>query len=764
MGDEGVLNDVKAHVPTLRVRDGFVTGPMPDDRAAQRLGARHGLKPSGGPLRVQAVITFWRVLRVLRTAVPLVLCLSLATPAFATPAAVVDPAGTVRLGADESVPARTTIVGVSDTWVVYGAGSSYNAASLVDGHTVALTSHGDVPHVMGSMVAVAHADVIEWTDLNTGESGTGAISRNSFAGVTPTGWLVLAGATGAEFVDARSGAITSVGLPLGSTVNEEQATTGPLGAVIYSHNTPSAVYVTYAHPESPTVTGASPGCRLGAAEAVCGGWDGVSVVPLDGSPALSFPVNGTVFVAGVGTRVGWIDYARVFHTADRDGQHPRVSATRIDVQAATTEGFLYVGGASAADAAIYRLSDIGQEPTPVVTLGAGALRAQALAIGPGRVAWIDNASATAAVWSEGIHGAEATLNVSPRISLQATGPYGLRTQEPGFISVSGRRTVYGGAIELDLADGTRTTPVVLAPTRPVDAMQLSGTRLMFDRGFITSVIDVRTRALLFNGRGLVGPVLWGDYLAYSRMDGAVVRRSLVTGQQSVTKPLVTDGEVVPQSVRMRGDVIAWQQGPVPVYRNVRTSTLVHLPVSERLVGLAGAGILTVRTTGTFALLFRPYGSGSRRATTMATNDHGLLTAVIDGSVVAWIGEDGLPKVAPLPGGDGRPQFLGGGSAPRSTSSSHTWSAEWDTSAPLASCSVQLTLGRTRIRTLACDAAAMAVGVATVAWDGRNAAGRSVSASVAWRLIAGNAGGTVLAADGSAKVISGTFAAAAVSGR
>ncbi|MDQ1723217.1 MAG: hypothetical protein QOG52_245 [Frankiaceae bacterium] len=707
-------------------------------------------------MRVLAVITFRRACRLV---VPLtILAWLVTTPSFTASASVVDPAGTVQLGADESVPARTTIVGASDEWVAYGTGSTYNATSLLDERTVALSSHGDVPRLTGSMVVVAHVDQLEWTDLDTGEGGAAAFPQNTFGGATPSGWVLRTGATGLEFVDARSGAVTAVGLPVGSYVNDWQLRTGPLGVYVSPRNTSSNLYVTYAHPQMSSTLSASAQCALTAVEAVCGGYQNVHVLPLDGSSG-SVWATSAGFVAATATRVGWIDYRGTFHTADPDGRNQRTAKSSIDVQAATANGFLYVGGSSADDSGIYRLTDVGEAPTLVVALGGGTLRAQAMAIGVGRVAWVDDASATAAVWSQAVHGTGGAVGLGMRQSVNARTSDWLRTQG-AFVAVSGRRTVYGDSTDVDLYDGVHTLRV-LSTTRPIGLLQLSGTRLLFDRLAVTTIIDVRTRAALFTGKGMVTPVLWGDYVAYGRMNGAVVRRNLVTGQTVEALPPPKDG-FGSLTVRLHGDYVAWEASLSVAYRNLRTHALFRVPAGETLVALSGTGILTARVSGRAAtLVFRRYGSSA--ATTITTGDQGLLSAVAEGSVVAWIDGKGLPKVAALPGGDGRPQLLGGATAPRTMTGARTWTGEWNASAPLTSCSVQLVYGRTTIRTLPCDAAGMAVGVATVSWDGRDAAGRSINGGIAWRLVAANRGGTILAEDGSATTVHGIVTASVASG-
>ncbi|MDQ1723215.1 MAG: hypothetical protein QOG52_243 [Frankiaceae bacterium] len=693
-------------------------------------------------------------------------CLAV-TPAFAATAPVaVDPPGTVSLAADESVPARTTIVGASDEWVAYGSGPydnrTYHATSLRDGHTVDLGGFGDRPYLTGAMVVVPHVDQLEWTDLDTGESGTALFPRGRFAGATPTGWLLLAGPTGAAFIDARSGAVTPVGLPAGSQVVAAEVQFGPSGVVLRTKVAQTSIFIAYNSPATATSLAVrTGGCNfVTAPEIACGGYYTVRLIPLDGSAVRSWPVAEPAYLVAVtATRVGWNDPDGLFHTSDTDGQNRLDSTGPIDVQAATSQGFLYVGGSSAADAGIYLLPDIGATPTEVVSLGAGVVRADTIALGPGRVAWIDNASSTRAVWSERVGAHAAQVVAGPR-ELLATAPTS-RLATRGYLAVSGTRTVYGSLSDLYLNDGGKTTTIwhttdTAARSPSVNSIQLSGTRLLVDHDYLTTIIDVRTRAVLYSVKALLLPVLRGDFLVYTQVNGAIWRKNLVTGV--LTQVQSAQGKYVyTQKIKVEGDYVAWQGTGAVRYRNARTRTaIVTLPRTEYLVGLSGAGVVTAQFTGSqSSLLFRRY--GSRIATTIGTTKD-VGSAVIDGAVIAWIDSTGLPKVAPLPGGSGRAQLLGRASASRITSASGSWTGEWDASAPLTSCSVLFISGRTTVRTVACDAAAMAVGVAAVTWDGRTRGGRAVTGTVAWRLVAANSAGSVLREDGAIAPITGTLVA------
>ncbi|MDQ1714297.1 MAG: hypothetical protein QOC60_242 [Frankiaceae bacterium] len=692
--------------------------------------------------------------RFVQVAVSVLACLSLALPAAAAVPPATDPPGTVALAAGESVPAGTRILGASDSWVLYGE-SSYNATSLRDGHTVPIGGHGDVPHLAGSMVVIAHVDLLEWTDLDTGESGTAAFPAGTFEGATPTGWLLGTGATGdtgAEFVDARTGAVQPIGVPAQWRLATGLAHMGPQGVLLVGSGSPS-LYVPYAAPGTVTPLALNSYCpSLTTIDAACANGTSVTVLPLSGAGPVTWAVPQSSAVAETVTRIGWTDYDGRLHTADKDGSHQLVSTTPIDMQAATSDAFLFVGGSSAADAGIYRLTDVGATPTLVAPLGAGTLHGRAIAVGPGRVAWIDNASSSSAVWSQTAGTGSGVLVLGPRLPVAATASAWMGTQ--ALLSTSGRRTVYGTFMDLQLFENGRTSTLVhLTSNNWIGSTQLSGSRLLFTRGSVSTVIDVRTRRVLFTGQKLVSPALFGNYLAYARSDGSVWRKDLATGRLLALQAPVRTGR--PTVVVQRGDFVAWQSGATPIYRNARTLTApVRLPANEYLVGLTGVGVLTATGASPgFRVLLRAY--NSRTATTVFTHNGGIELKV-SGSAIAWLDDNQHyePKIAPLPAGRDRPQLLGNALVPLSTTTAHTWLAEWDTSAPLTSCAVQLIYGRTTVRTLACDPAGMAVGVATVNWDGKGRAGKAVIGRVAWRLVAGNRSGSVLAPDGRATATAG----------
>ena len=129
-------------------------------------------------------------------------------------------------------------------------------------------------------------------------------------------------------------------------------------------------------------------------------------------------------------------------------------------------------------------------------------------------------------------------------------------------------------------------------------------------------------------------------------------------------------------------------------------------------------------------------------------------ASVDDSVVAWIGLDGKPRIAPVaqwafnfPRALGNPilrrndgQWADGFKPPA------TWSFELPTTAPLTSCSVAIKSGTTTIRTLACDPTIIKTGEAKAVWDGKNTAGVTQSAGTYnWSVTANGTDGALAGA-------------------
>jgi hypothetical protein len=147
--------------------------------------------------------------------------------------------------------------------------------------------------------------------------------------------------------------------------------------------------------------------------------------------------------------------------------------------------------------------------------------------------------------------------------------------------------------------------------------------------------------------------------------------------------------------------------------------------------------------------------------TAATTVVGHLSGPVelDGSTIAWVDQKGVPRVAPLAVEPDQPRFLGDPDAPTTyATSSGNWNAEFDTSAPLTSCSVAITLSSTPVATLPCTKSDMAVGDADVKWNGTTTAGDSVLlGTYTWTLSASNADGALESPSGGALTLSGSIA-------
>src|SRR5262249_39613068 len=116
----------------------------------------------------------------------------------------------------------------------------------------------------------------------------------------------------------------------------------------------------------------------------------------------------------------------------------------------------------------------------------------------------------------------------------------------------------------------------------------------------------------------------------------------------------------------------------------------------------------------------------------------------DGSIVAWIGTDGRPRVAPTPHGADQPRALGGAVTTGTVPTSGLGKLELPPSAQLTACSVKINAGATLVRTLSCDPSRAQGGTVYVAWDGKNASGvLQPAGTYAFTVVASNADGALL---------------------
>ncbi|MCU1678311.1 MAG: FlgD Ig-like protein [Frankiales bacterium] len=674
-----------------------------------------------------------------------------------------DPPQTLVLASGNTGVAQSARVDmVSDSWLLFSTPAGTFGQATTGGPAQPIAAAGRAT-LSGSMVVSPNSlsRAADWTDLATGENGTRAIDTNFYIAATPTGWLMNAGPTGAEIIDARTGAATQLATPPGNPVTHRYGQLiGPAG-VLLSLQDSSRRYVAYADPATDvsldipagsscaTLTATVLGCanaRLGL----------IYRVPLNGGPhrTVAAAKVTTYWVADALT--GWTDGNGLLHTVNLDGTNAQTSRSPRPGHGNRT-AYYFVTGNTLATTGIYSVTSAASTPTQLLVFEPVPVAAAMIAVGPGRVAWSDNSSRIGSVWSRSLPG-NGTAGAPSLLSSSATGD---------GLSVSGGRTTFGGVHGFRLATAGTSVQFV-GPSQTVRNVTLSGTRVSYQQlttnGYTLRVVDVSSRKTLFAATDTYASDLWGNYLAFSKTDGSVWRKDLGTG--SLVKLRNASASTYTWRVSVWGDFVGWtansKVGSRSALRNARylTRPVVALPVDYTLWTLTNRGVIVAAPSG--ATQVRAYTSSTY--TTVLTQptrlvDFQSLGVEIDGDHMAWIGFDGLPKVTTLPHRANRPRFLGNGHAPTTSNTSlRPWAAELATSAPLTRCRVLVTSGATLIRSLACDAALMNVGVAGVSWDGTNSAGRRVTGALTWKLVAGNADGGVLAADGTTTPIRGTLTA------
>ncbi|HVU61564.1 MAG TPA: fibronectin type III domain-containing protein [Mycobacteriales bacterium] len=482
-----------------------------------------------------------------------------------------------------------------------------------------------------------------------------------------------------------------------------------------------------------------------------------------------------------------------------------VTTSSFDAADLASDGskFVFSATGGADQAGIYKTDTAGDAPTKVLTDPDLPLSATAVALGPGRVAYSDNATPAAPIYSRSLTTSGSTLNAGPEtlVTSSSTG-YG--------ISLSGVRTAYpddtvdsgnarNHALELTAVGGSPQTISSSKTTPKFDnvvegSSQLSGRRVLYPvfaddgRGYELYDDITKTSSPVSGSTALASVpshALWGNFLVSLDSSGLITREDLSTG---VTTPIhqipVPAGDNFGGSVSTWGDIIAWRGCTFPSGGGACTESngyltapaggspgaVVELPddadritvsngyvVYANLAGLSATGTLVAqRVTGGLPLTIT--------ASPCAGSEF-MDPYSIDGSTVAWLDctgrtgyfSSGTPEAAPLPHVSNPPWFLGDPQAPaRYSTGDGTWDADFVTSAVLTSCSIVISQGSTTVKSLPCDAASAALGEATASWDGSNAAGDTVAPGLYdWTLNASNADGALRNYDGTASPVMGT---------
>lgn len=297
----------------------------------------------------------------------------------------------------------------------------------------------------------------------------------------------------------------------------------------------------------------------------------------------------------------------------------------------------------------------------------------------------------------------------------------------------------GGRQTLDAGNGD----VALSGARALYGTP-TGHLVLFDAGSRTSQ-DLTTAVGpdLLNGTGDLGTALYGRYLAYAR-SGHGWRLDLVTGRS--VRAGRSNSSAGVGNVMTAGDwVISRFGGGASAqlqYRDVRTRGPVRSVGGDRtLESVSQAGFVSSTPSG--RQLFRAWGSTTDRPLPAATGP-----VQVDGGLMAWIGLDGYPRVAPFAPSAARPQALGAPSASKRVPAGRSWTLDQPTSQILTGCAVVIRnpAGRVVAR-LGCNGRSAGQGGAVTTWTARVGGRDAPAGRYQWQVVARGRAGAVLSATG-----------------
>jgi putative cell wall-binding protein len=441
-------------------------------------------------------------------------------------------------------------------------------------------------------------------------------------------------------------------------------------------------------------------------------------------------------------------------------------------------------------AGLYTTSSAAGPAIQIVTAGAQTLRATAIALSPGRAAWVDN-GVGAGTWSRPLSTTGLTITPSsPTVVSSISDP-----SDSTPLSSSGARTAYmvnSPTAEALWVSGPAGTQQIANPVG-TDGVTISGTRLLQNHQDGSATLYNLVSGTSTDLAAPVGPFasafisqqpyqLSGNKLAWLASDGSVWVKNLDTAVSTqLSSALTGAGQTVFGSVAVAGDTVAWNVslcspdgggstecfGQLLSYRNIATMGPVQT--------IPSAGPLQIALSPEY-LAYNTYNPATTKwdlyvnpLYTSTVTDIAQLTVAFDrqfsisGSTIGWLGTDDLAHVQALTHVAERPRYLGNGITPSALvdDGTNTWNADFVASTNLTTCTVTIKSGSTTVRTLACDSSQTPFGEGVVSWDGKNSGGTLVAAgSYAWTLTGANADGAMLDADGGSTAISGTIAVTA----
>ena len=484
------------------------------------------------------------------------------------------------------------------------------------------------------------------------------------------------------------------------------------------------------------------------------------------------------------------DFSEYFETMPAAGGALTTYPTSAsDIALAAGNSFLVSLNGTPATAGLYTMTSAAGPATQIITAGPQTLHATAIALSPGRAAWVDN-GVSAGAWSRPLSTSGSTIAPGTASVISSVSDHSSET----VISASGSRTAYmvnGPTAEALWVSGPTGSQQIPSP-QWTDDLTVSGTRLLqnhqdgsatlYDLATGTST-DLAAPIAPF-GPAFIGQQpyqLSGNKLAWLASDGSVWVKNLDTAVATQVSPALTAaGQTVYGSIAVAGDIVAWNIslcsivagstecfGQLLSYRNVATMGAVQT--------IPSAGPMQIALSPEY-LAYNTYNPATSKwdlyvnpLFTPTVTDIAQLTDPfyrqfsISGSTIGWLGADFLAHVQALTHIAERPRYLGNGIAPSTlvADGTQTWKGDFVASTNLTACTVTIKSGSTTVRVLSCDSSQTPFGEGLLSWDGKSTGGTLVAAgSYTWTLTGANADGTLTDADGGSTAITGTIAVTA----
>lgn len=515
------------------------------------------------------------------------------------------------------------------------------------------------------------------------------------------------------------------------------------------------------------ITSAAFRCTSVSAGAV-GCTDGATVyrIPTDGSAPVAIAAAAVVSVVVTPTATAWISGPghRLSSRSTRAGAATTSTAYPVESAFAVGDGLAFsrdgatVGG-------VYRTASAGGPATLLARAPVRAIEGRTVAVGAGRVTWVDDSTTSFPVRARRLTGSGATgvpgpvTTVNPGSWVRWPAQYG--EGSPADLSTSGTRTLLaarpvGGLTartgSVLLRSGPRTT---VLSTNASGELVLSGSRALWGTPdgsvFLRNLATGSTRDLTAafgvraTGQSLLG-TLYGRYLAYAAGGGAW-RLDLATGRAE-RLGTASGGRSGLGAVLTAGDFVAWTTVTGVSYRDARTMGPVRvLAGQQEIVSVSQAGLVV---SGGSGARFHAWTGGPAVAVPA-----GVLA--LDSGFVAFLDSHLRPAVAPLAGSAARPQALGSPLAATRIRRGSAWSLDQPTSQPVTACTVVVRdPAGTVVARLRCNAAGAAQGEVLAAWSGLVAGHRPAPGRYRWQIVARNRSGGILPGNGVASAVTGSL--------